>query len=266
MRFEYRKETISNINQNLTVRIMLPNGYDATEKRYPVLYHHDGQDIFNDKDSVFGDSLQYEQYYNEYGRFMPDIILVAIDCPEHRAERTRLYSPYTKHFNTEGKNFEPYIEGQGKEYLQWITNILKPSIDSSYRTLATPEFTGIGGSSTAGLISTYALLCYPDVFTRGLLMSSAYYIWYDLLQETLSSKSATHIKSLYMDLGTNEFGRMTTAEQFLQGNDFVYEYFLSEGLNSDVFKYTIYPDDTHTQICWKRRFPDAIRWIFKDFI
>ena len=72
-----------------TVRIMTPDGYQQTDKRYPVLYMNDGQDAFFDKDILWGDcSMDFAQYYQDYKGYLPEFILVALCCPKDRAERT----------------------------------------------------------------------------------------------------------------------------------------------------------------------------------
>ncbi len=95
-------------------------------------------------------------------------------------------------------------------------------------------------------------------------MSSAVCIWLDKLQESLDTGSYSHLKYLYMDVGTNEFGRMTTKEEFLDGANMMYENYLKHGVPAEIIKYNIYPDAMHTQREWRYRFPDAVRWIFQD--
>lgn len=84
MKIELHNTSISTLSRNVTVRIMLPNGYEDSDKKYPVLYMHDGQDLFYDKDAVGGKSWGFGNYYNSYYKFLPEIIIVAIDCPLDR--------------------------------------------------------------------------------------------------------------------------------------------------------------------------------------
>lgn len=267
MRIDELNCLISTIdNRPVRVRVFLPNGYETLEKRYPVVYVNDGQDVFRDEDVFWGkESLRFEQYYKDYGMFMPEFILVAIDSPNNNAKRTQQYSPYAKSFHVpENVNFEPYISGLGKEYLAWMVNELKPEIDNSYRTLTSANDTGICGYSTGALNSIYAVLSYPDVFTRVIAMSSAVYIWMDCLVETLKTSTYDHIQSVYLDVGTNEFGRMTTKEEFFEGTEIIYREFLERGVPKDVIKYNIYEGAMHNTSAWRDRFPDALRWIFRE--
>ena len=266
MKIDEMNLRMTTLERDVKVRVMVPDGYEQGDRRYPVLYINDGQDVFRDEDTFWGaESLRFEQYYKDYGKFLPHVILVAIESPEDHAQRTKQYSPYTKNFDVpEGKNFEPRIEGKGKEYLQWMVKELKPFIDQTYRTKAEPEYTGICGYSTGGLISIYAVLTEPAVFSRLIAMSSAVCIWMDCLKETLDAASYDHLKYIYMDTGTNEFGRMTTKEEFLKGAGDLYETYIAHGVQREKIKYNIYPDGVHNQKEWRQRFPDALRWVFQD--
>lgn len=257
---------IDELDRSVKVRVMVPQDYEATDKHYPVLYINDGQDVYRD-DDVFWDteSLRFEQYYKDYYKFLPQVILVAIESPDINSVRTAQYSPYTKHFDVPpDKKFERYIEGKGDVYLDWMTTDLKQIIDKNYRTRKEPEFTGICGYSTGGLNSIYAALHYPHIFSRVITMSPAVHIWMDKLEEDLQRGEYTHLKYVYMDVGTNEFGRMTTKEEFLQGTDTIFHYFKRNGVTEKQLKYNIYSDAIHHQKEWRMRFPDALRWVFQD--
>lgn len=258
---EYHKKITSLGSRDITVRVMTPDGYESGAKRYPVVYINDGQDVFRDEDILWGEcSMDYENYYRSYGRFMPDMIIVALVCPRDREERTALYSPFTCKPEKGGA----MIRGQGVEYLRWIAEELKPWIDGAYRTRSGREDTGIMGYSTGGLFALCAGLLRPDIFTRVAALSSSVYLWLDPFQELLDTASFGHLKRIYMDVGTNEFGRFTTKEEFLEGAELIYRTCLQKGVSADRIKYNLYPGATHSQLEWKLRFPDALRWIFMD--
>ena len=267
MKIETLNFCITPLDREVKVRVFTPDGYESGEKQYPVLYVNDGQDLFCDQQTFWGaESLRFEQYYRDYGKFVPDVILVAIESPNDHAKRTAQYSPFTKDFVVpEGKTFEPHIEGKGVEYLEWMTKELKPEIDRRYRTLADADHTGICGYSTGGLISTYALLAHSETFHRAIIMSAAVCIWMDKLEEVLKTADYSHICRLYLDTGTNEFGRMTTKEEFLAGSEIIRSYFVRGGLTPKTMKYNVYQDAIHNQREWRMRFPDALRWVFPEF-
>lgn len=265
MTIDLYQTTLTPFNAEVTFRVMTPNGYEAGEKHYPVLYMNDGQDIFHDESAINGQSLRFAQYYKDYARFLPQIILVGIDCPMNNATRTQQYTPYSKHFDVPpGCNFESDIHGTGKEYLAWMVTELKPWIDANYRTRPQVEYTALGGYSTGAVVSTYGVMRYPDVFSRLLVMSGAFYIWMDCLDQTMDCCNLDHMKYIYLDVSTNEQGRMTTKEQFLEGAEIMHARLSSFGFDDEHLKYEVIEGFSHNQIAWRRRFPDALRWIFQD--
>lgn len=258
---EYHKKIASLGNMDITIRVMTPDGYESGEGRYPAVYINDGQDVFRDEDILWGEcSMDYENYYRLHRESLPDVIIVALVCPEDRQERTILYSPFT----CADKEGHGTIAGRGKEYLEWITGELKPWVDRAYRTIPLPEETAIMGYSTGGLFAIYAALSRPGLFSRVAAMSSAVYIWMDSLKEFLENAEFSHLKRIYMDVGTNEFGRITTKEEFMLGADMMYGAYLQHGVPAEIIRYHIYPGAVHSQREWKGRFPGAMRWIFSD--
>ncbi|HKL59389.1 MAG TPA: alpha/beta hydrolase-fold protein [Sphaerochaeta sp.] len=261
------RTTITTLDDRpITVRVMTPNGYEASLRRYPVLYVNDGQDVFRDDQTFWNaESLRFEQYYQDYAQFLPSIIIVALEAPDDRAERTAQYSPYTKEFIVpSGKQCETHIEGKGKEYLSWMTGPLKTLIDATYRTRPEREYTGICGYSTGGLNSIYAALTYPHVFTRLIAMSNAVFIWMDHLSKKLQSSDYSHLSYVYLDVGTEESERFSNKEEYLEGAAILHQSMLDHGVTEDRLKYTVYPGAAHAQKEWRTRFPDAIRWVFQD--
>ncbi|MFV0496650.1 MAG: alpha/beta hydrolase [Candidatus Fimivivens sp.] len=265
MRIEKINTVITALERDVCVRIMLPDGYETSQQRYPVLYMNDGQHVFNKEDFPEKDSLDYAPYYRQYHFSLPQVIIVAIASPHDAAERTAQYSPFTKDFDVPaGKKFESRIEGRGDAYLSWMTGTLKPMIDHRYRTLSDAAHTAICGSSTGALNSLYALLRYPDFFSRAIAMSPAACIWMDHLERVMASADYSKIKYLYLDVGTEEQGRMTDKQAFLDGAANIYKTFVVQGMSADHIEYHIYPGGVHRLSEWKRRFPDALRWIFQD--
>ena len=265
MNIQVYQTKLTSLDRDVTFRVMTPDGYETSSCRYPVLYMHDGQDLFYDEDAVNGHSLRYAQYYRQYSRYLPQIIIVGIDCPMNNAVRTKLYTPYTKHFEVpEGVNFESDIQGDGKAYLEWITGELKPWIDANYRTRPEGEYTALGGYSTGAIVSTYGVLCYPQYFSRLLEMSGAFYIWMDCLDKTLDSSNMDHVRYIYLDVSTREQGRYTTPEQYMAGTAIMNQRFISYGFDEDHLQYQVIEGMTHDQRAWRLRFPDAVRWVFRD--
>ena len=126
------------------VWIYLPAGYTSSHKKYPVIYIHDGQNLFDAYTSGYG-----EWGIDEIMDKMPDkeeSIIIGID---HGGEyRITEYDPYDS----------KYGKGRGDDYTEFLVKSLKPYIDSHYRTETDAKHTTIAGSSMGGLISMYAAL------------------------------------------------------------------------------------------------------------
>ena len=256
---------MAQISEEMTFRVMTPDGYETSERRYPVFYMNDGQDVFFDEDAINGKSMRFAKYYSDFSAYLPQVIIVGIDCPMNNAKRTRLYTPYNKHFQVQkGVNFESDIQGQGDAYLEWLTGELKPWIDENYRTKSQPEYTGLGGYSTGGVLSAYGVLTHAESFSRMLALSGAFYNWMDCLDSTLDAVNVDHVKYVYMDVSTKEQGRYTTPEQFVTGAKMMNDRFINLGLDEKHLKFEVFEGLEHSQSAYKQRFPDGLRWIFRD--
>lgn len=265
MKVELFETYAQEIKRNMIFRVILPDGYDEKEMPgYPVLYLSDGQDLLHDEEAVDGHSWNYWNYYQKYKRFLPEVIIVAVNCPVNNAERTRLYAPYHKEFDVTGKNFEPVIDGQGVSYISWIVNELKPWIDRTYRTRPGKEYTAIGGSSTGALNAMYGIMAFPHIFTRVFSISGAFYIWFDCLELTIEKSDFNDLKYIYLDVGLCDEGRMTNSDKFIIGNKKMYQKFLELGFDNSQIDFQTFDYDQHSHKCFGRRFPDALRWIFQD--
>ena len=164
------------------VYVWLPDGYSPREK-YPVLYMHDGQMLFDDTWTWNGQEWQVDEVVgrliaegkippamvvgvahgnNRFGEYFPEKVLGYLDSvPAASASAQAL--DYMLSF------CDVY---EADEYLRFLTTELKPFIDSRYSTLPDREHTFIAGSSMGGLISMYALCEYPDVFGGAACMST----------------------------------------------------------------------------------------------
>ena len=134
--------------------VYLPPGYDRdSERRYPVLYLHDGQNCWDDPRDPFGHGGWYLNVTADRmiaaGEVEP---FIAVGIP-NTAERMAEYGP--------GKDV---FSSAGHAYLQYLLRDVKPTIDRCYRTQPGPQTTAIMGSSMGGIISLQAGLLHPEVF------------------------------------------------------------------------------------------------------
>ena len=147
------------------VYVYLPTMYEADpDRRYPVLYMFDGQNVFFDADATYGKSWGVADYLDYTDT--PLIVAAVESNAGPNNERLVEYSPYRFDDPTYG-----HFDGKGQATMSWYIHRFKPFIDRNFRTLPDREHTFIGGSSMGGLMSLYALLQYNDTFSRAAALS-----------------------------------------------------------------------------------------------
>jgi len=156
---------IPQLNTKRRIWIYLPPNYDQPDTRFPVLYMHDGQNLFNAATSFSGEWQVDEQLNTLFSTTQKSFIVIGID--NGGSERINELSPWLN---------DKYGGGKGELYAEFIVSILKPAIDSSYKTLSDAQNTAIIGSSLGGLISMYMVCKYPDVFGKAGIFSPAFWI------------------------------------------------------------------------------------------
>ena len=174
------------------ILIYLPPSYHHSQQRYPVLYMHDGQNLFDAATSYAGE-WQVDETMETLATRGYEAIVVGI--PNMGTQRLNEYSPF-RDVRLGG--------GDGGNYVNFIVDTLKPAIDRDFRTQAEAAATGILGSSMGGLISLYAFFHRPRVFGYAGIMSPS--IWF--ADEALLRYTADvpyHPGRIYLDAGTREY-------------------------------------------------------------
>lgn len=178
-----------------TVLVYLPPGYEQNaDYRYPVLYMHDGNNVFDAATSFAGVEWGIDETCERLiaaGR-LPEQIVVAIYNTPRRLDE---YTPWTD--NRHGG-------GRGDDYLDFVIQTVKPLIDRTYRTQPDRDHTSIAGSSLGGLISLYALFKHPDVFSAAAVESPALF-WSDarVLEFVRTAELRRPIR-IWLAIGTQE--------------------------------------------------------------
>ena len=176
------------------VLVYLPPTYEKGDRRYPVLYMHDGQNLFDAATSYAGEwrvDETMESLSREEG-----LEAIVVGIPNMGARRLDEYSPFV---------VPRYGGGLGDLYVAFIVNTVKPLIDGHFRTRPEKPHTGIMGSSMGGLISLYAFFRHPAVFGFAGIMSPS--LWFAQAAIFPYVEAAPfHPGKIYLDAGTREFG------------------------------------------------------------
>lgn len=243
---------IPQLNRTRRIWIYLPPDYATSDRTYPVLYMHDGQNVFDTATSYAGEWGVDETLDSLHTQGDPGLIVVAIDNGgSHRIDE---YAPYTN---------AQYGGGEGEEYIEFIVHTLKPHIDAHYRTRPGRGETGIMGSSMGGLISLYAVLAYPEVFGKAGIFSPSLWFSPEVFAEAEAARAIPLHSRLYIVSGGQEGQNVLAQQAQATAQERLVEALLSAGFQRETeVKAYIDPEGRHNEPFWQRVFPDAYQWLF----
>lgn len=237
---------IPQLERSRKVWALLPYDYYISDRSYPVLYLQDAQNLFNEGSGYGNWEIDKKlSILAEYGR--GDIIIIAI---EHGSEeRVKEYIFDNDHVAN---------GSEGKKYIRFITDTLKPFVDQNYRTKRDRENTGIGGSSLGALISIYSGFLYPEVYSKLLIFSPSLWVEPNNNFPMMNFRTPFSTK-IYLYGGEQEGSKMVKRIQ-------VFEQYLKRWEKKNLFDFefrtSINPEGTHSEFYWSQEFPRAIEWLF----
>jgi len=225
------------------IHVYLPPSYTHSGRHYPVVYMHDGQNLFDHAMSFAGE-WGVDETMERIAHEGVEAIIVGV--PNMGAARTSEYSPYRD---------DRLGGGHGDAYLRFLTDTLKPLVDTQFRSRREPAHTGLAGSSMGGLISLYGFLRRPDVFGFAGVMSPS--LWF---ARGAIFSDVHHLPSwggrLYLDTGTAE-GR----GQVRQTREMVRILRRKARHPRLQLRYVEDRGAGHNEAAWAGRFERAIRWL-----
>ena len=237
------------LDRSRRIWIYLPPDYDEGSEHYPVLYMHDGQNLF-DEILAFSGEWEVDETLDElHDMGDPGIIVVGIENGGvHRIDE---YSPWVNN---------DYGGGEGGAYMDFIVNTLKPHVDSNYRTLQDRLNTGIMGSSLGGLISQYAIIEHQDIFSKAGIFSPSYWFveeCFDIIDDNPFSGEETRI---YHIMGIPE-GQVHVDNVLAMESALLDAGYPEADLNT-----ILHTDGQHSEWYWAREFGAAYQWLFADAV
>jgi predicted alpha/beta superfamily hydrolase len=240
---------------NRTLRIFTPSAYDhETDRKFPVLYMHDGQNVFAHPESARYDTwcanTTMERLVAD-GQIEPWII-VGID---HSVDRFKEYSPWD----------EPRMgsRGGGAKYAEFLVDHLKPFIDQTYRTRVGGEWTATMGASLGGLISLYLGLSRSKIFGRiGAVSPSVMWANGQMFRDW--KHHTNEWSRIYIDAGTEEY--IVVDGMPMDYGAAVRNFFLQLkeiGYQDHEAILVLEEGGQHHESDWQRRLPDVMRWLLR---
>ena len=230
--------------------VYLAPRYEAEpDRRYPVLYLQDGQNLF-DPDTSF-----IPGKYWRVGETADELIVTGAIAPLvivgiYNTGRYRI-NEYT---HIEDKRLGG---GRADAYGQMLVEELKPLVDHRYRTLPGSENCGLGGSSLGGLVSMYLGLRYTRVFGKLAAMSPSVWWRNRAILKTVAQIKRRPALRIWLDIGTNESPRALPDARALKTA------LVNKGwkLGEDLC-YTEVEGGHHDEVAWSQRVAPMLQFLF----
>jgi enterochelin esterase-like enzyme len=228
--------------------VYTPPGYQQQPWRhFPVLYLHDGQNLFDGATSFIpGQDWHVGQTADlaiSNGEVEPLIIVGMYNTKA----RVREYTP----------TWVPRLGGgRADRYGRFLIEEVKPFIERQYRTLPGPQHTGLGGSSLGGLVSLYLGLKHGDIF--GAIAALSPSIWWNqrIMHKFAASGTFDHRPRIWLDIGTREGPRIVPdVERF---RDILVE----KGWQDEDLHYERVEGAEHNEAAWALRVAPFLRFLF----
>jgi predicted peptidase len=250
-----------------TVDVWLPDGY-SEEKKYAVLYMHDGQNLFDSTKTWNKQEWKVDEIISDLIKkdTIKDVIVVAVW--NNSDTRWQDYFPQKAfHYLSEkdsimvveeAKNNNLAINLKGNNYLKFLVEEVKQYIDNQYATLTDYNNTFVAGSSMGGLISMYAICEYPQVFGGAACVSTH---WPGIMPSDNNPMPEAIFKYMQANLPSPQthkfyfdYGTETLDEYYPQYLDDVDKVFFGKGYNETNYMNLEFAGADHSEDSWNRRF------------
>ena len=183
--------------KNRPLHIWLPEDYERSGQKYPVMYFFDGHNLFLNEDATYGKSWGLKEFLETWGK---QLIVVGIECGHEGEERLSEYLPYPAAKDSWFGKHKP----MGEATMDWIVKEVKPVIDRDFPTMPFRECTAIGGSSMGGIMALYAAVHYNDYFSKAACVSTAMGFCMRPLMKDMRESCMSPDTRIYLSWGSRE--------------------------------------------------------------
>jgi predicted alpha/beta superfamily hydrolase len=252
--YEFRSRIFRNTR---FLRVWLPPAYDEpanADRRYPVLYLNDGQNLFEAATSFTHVEWQVDETADRLIRenVIPPMIIVGFD--NSGKSRMREYMPHRSLYPV-------LLRGQGSRYPNFLIKEVMPFVARNYRVASGAENTGLGGSSLGALISLYTAAVRPDMIGHLLLESPS--LWASNRQMIRESRQVRRWpQRIFLGVGTAEAGREEKNRSVVDDVRELAGIFRRAGLDDKRLRVVVEDGAPHHESAWARRFPEALAFLF----
>ena len=242
------------LNNRRTLWVYLPPGYEKNpNQHYPVLYAHDGNNLFDKATAFLGVDWELDETAERLikEKKIREIIIVGIENTHQRdREYTHVYVP-----NQGG--------GKADMYADFIINDIKPFIDKKYRTLKDRQYTAIMGSSLGGLVSLYIAWKYSEIFSMAGVVSPS--VWWhnrDIVRMIRKTKDKPPIK-IWLDIGKLEGYELFGINMAVRDTRTLRDVLITKGFHlHDDLEYFEDEEGEHNEASWAKRVDKILLYFF----
>ena len=236
-----------------TIVVYLPPGYGRdTRRQYPVLYLHDGQNVFDGQTAfVKGQHWRAREAADDlllHRRIEPLVIVAVYHAGERRVAE---YTP-TRTRKLDG--------GSANLHAWMMTEELRPWIAARYRVLPQARHTAVGGSSLGGLSTLYLGLTHPQVYGKLAAMSPS--VWWDhrVILKMVQTVRHPQRQLLWLDVGTAEGSSPVTSARDVR---LLKAMLVSKGWREgSTLQYLEVEGGDHSERAWADRLPAVLEFLF----
>lgn len=236
---------VPGLPQALPCTLYLPPDYDASKRRYPVIYAFDGQNLFEDHGTFAGGWHLNRIMDARHTLGRPTAVVVGI---HHGAKRDEELSPF------------PVEEGKpalGEALLDWVVGPLAKMVEEDVRVLKGPEHTTLAGSSLGGLLALHGFFRHHDRFWKGLCLSPSLWVDEGAIFQSVAKAPFEGLPRLYLDCGAHEAEGIV-----IQHAEWMSELLVRKGFHLGRQQLWVPdPHGHHRESSWRRRLPRALRYL-----
>ena len=233
---------IPQLNRHRRIWIYLPATYNSSKKKYPVMYMHDGQNVFDAATSYSGE-WGVDEAMDSLSVTYGEMIIVAVDNGGEK--RMNEYSPF---------DMQRFGKAEGDQYVDFLVKTLRPYIKNNYRTKSCRKYNHVAGSSMGGLISLYAMMKYPKKFGGAGVFSPAFWIVPEL-KKVIPNKSKKIKGKIYLFAGMQESDSMVP--------DMLSVFELLDKHSKAELISVIRAEGKHNENTWREEFPLFYKWLMR---
>ncbi len=234
--------------------VYLPDDYDESRKRYPVLYMFDGHNLFDDSLATYGKSWGIRDYLD--GTHLP-LVVIGQDCNHTGNARLEEYSP----FQPDSHTWIGKLNARGEITGEWFAHTLKPACEKRYRISKNRKQVGIAGSSMGGLMSMYMIAKYNDLYSKAACVSSTMDIYADQITDLIDHSSFSHDTRIYLDFGSNEVKAKKTFARCMDYLLRINHAYTEQGCHTFP---NVVVGGTHSEASWETIVPLFLEFLYPE--